>query len=52
MQAKEEFLPSQLKLLIPISLQPDGVDLFYFKIRLFDLTKFIVLNINFYDFGL
>ena len=27
---------------IPLYLQPDGVKLQYFKIRLFDLTEFIV----------
>ena len=33
-------------LLIPISLQPDVVNLWYFKLRLFDLTEFIVWNIK------
>ena len=28
--------------LIPISLQPDCVNLQYFKLKLFDLTEFIV----------
>ena len=28
--------------LIHISLQPDGINLLYFKLRLFDLTDFIV----------
>ena len=32
------------KLLIPISLQPDSVKLWYFKLRLLDLTEFIVWN--------
>ena len=31
--------------LIPISLQLDGVNLWYFKVRLFDLTELIVWNI-------
>ena len=30
-----------LNFLIPIYLQPDGVNFWYFKLRLFDLTKFI-----------
>ena len=32
--------------LIPISLQPNGVHRWYFKLRLFDVTKFIVWNIK------
>ena len=31
---------------IPTSLHPDGVNLWYFKLRLFYVTKFIVWNIN------
>ena len=31
--------------LIPISLQSDGVNLYYFKLRLSDITEFIVWNI-------
>ena len=31
--------------LIPISIQPNGVNLWYFKLRLFDLTDFIVLDV-------
>ena len=31
-------------LLIPISYQPDGVYLWYFKLRSFDQTEFIVWN--------
>ena len=30
----------------PISLQPDDVNLWYFKLRLFDLTELIVWNIK------
>ena len=33
------------KFLIPISLQPAGVNFRYFKLRLFDLTELIVRNI-------
>ena len=36
----ESFINSNIK--IPISLQPHGINLFYFKLRLFDLTDFIV----------
>jgi len=32
-------------ILIPISLQPNGIKLWYFKLRLFSLTEFIVWNI-------
>ena len=32
--------------LIPISLQPDGEHLWYFKFRLFNLTEFIAWNIK------
>ena len=32
--------------LTPISLQPDGVHLWYFKLRLFVLTKFMFWNIK------
>ena len=32
--------------LIPISLQPDAVNRWYFKLRLFDLTEFKVWNIK------
>ena len=30
---------------IPISIQPNGVNLWYFKLRLFELTDFIVWNL-------
>ena len=44
LKSKEiEFLPQTQ---ITISLQPDGVNRWYFKIRLFDLTEFIVWNIK------
>ena len=33
-------------MLIPMSLQPDGVCLWYFKLRILDLTVFIVWNIK------
>ncbi len=32
-------------ILKPISLQPDGVNLWHFKLRLFDITEVIVWNI-------
>ena len=32
--------------LIPISFKPDGANLCYFKIKLFDLTEFSVFNIQ------
>ena len=32
--------------LIPIFFKPNGVNLWYFKLRLFDLTEFIVWNIS------
>ena len=35
----------QRNFLIPISLQPDGINLWYFKLKLLYLTKFIVWNI-------
>ena len=39
--------------LIPLSLEPDGViNLWYFKLRLFDLTDFILWNIKLYDIWL
>ena len=39
--------------LIPISLQPDGANLWYFKLRLLDLTEFIALKISkIYGIGL
>ena len=37
---KNWILSSKLKLFIPISLQPDVVNLWYFKLRLVALTKF------------
>ena len=37
-----EFLPQAQIFLIPLSLQLDGVNLLYFKLRLFNLTEFIV----------
>ena len=40
-----ESLSQTLNFLIPISLEPNVVDLWYFKLILFDLTEFIVLNI-------
>ena len=33
---------TNINVLIPISLHPDGLNLGYFKLRLFDLTEFIV----------
>ena len=35
-----------LNFLTPISLQPDGVNLWYFKLRLFELQALIVWNIK------
>ena len=32
--------------LIPIFFKPNGVNLWYFKLRLFDLTEFIIWNIS------
>ena len=40
-----EFLPHTSSFLIHISFEPDGVNLWYFKPRLSDLTEFIVQNI-------
>ena len=37
---------TNLHFLTSISLQPDGVLLWYFNLRLFDLTELIVLNIK------
>ena len=45
-QIKELSLRHKTKLSIPISLQPDGVDLWYFKLRLFGLKEFKVRNIR------
>ena len=39
-------LVTNLNFLIPISLHHDGVNLWYFKLRPFDLTEFIVWNIK------
>ena len=47
---KNLFFVTNLKFSIPISLQPHGVNNWFFKLRLFDLTEFIVWNI--YDMGL
>ena len=38
---------SDLNVLLPSSLQPDGVNLCYFKLKILDLTEFIVWNIKF-----
>ena len=35
---------TKFNFLIPIYLQPDGVNLWHFKLRLYDLTDIIVLN--------
>ena len=35
-----------INFLIPISLQPEGVHLWYFELRLFNLREFIVSNIK------
>ena len=37
---------------IPISYQPDGVYLRYFKLRLFESTEFIIEISKVYDIGL
>ena len=39
-----EFLPHTSSFLIHISFEPDGVNLWYFKPRLSDLTEFTVQN--------
>ena len=36
-----EFLATNSNFLIPISLQPDGVNLRYYKLGLFDTAQFI-----------
>ena len=35
--------------LLALSLQLDGVNLWYFKLRLVDLTEFVIWNIKVYD---
>ena len=40
-----EALAQTLNLHIPIFLQPDGLNLWYFKLKIFDPTEFIVWNI-------
>ena len=35
---------SQTQISVSLFLQPDGVNLLYFKLRLFDLTEFIELK--------
>ena len=35
----------KLKILIPTTLQPDGVNLWYFILKFFNLTEYIVWNI-------
>ena len=47
-----ESLPTNSIFVILISLQPDDVHLWYFKLTLLDLTAFIVWNIKGYDMGL
>ena len=37
--------PRNSNILIPLTLQPDGVKLWYFKLLLFDITEFIVLKV-------
>ena len=41
---KNWILATNSAFVIPISLQPNYVKLWYFKVRLFDLIKFIVGN--------
>ena len=43
------FLTTNSRFIIPISLQSDGVHLWYFKLRLFDLTELIIWFIKVYD---
>ena len=44
---------SNFYFLIPISLQPDGVNMWYFQLRLFDLIEFIKFEIyKVYDTGI
>ena len=45
-KAKDFINLTNLTFLIPISLQLDEVNLWYFKLRLFDSTEFIVWNIK------
>ena len=40
------FLPQTKNFLMPKTLQPDDVNFWYFKLRLFDLTEFTVWKIN------
>ena len=44
-QQKNWVFASNSDFLIPISLQTDGVNPWYFKLRSFDLTEFVVWNI-------
>ena len=46
-----ESLPQTQNYLIPISLKTDNINLWYFKIRLFDLTDFIIDISKDYDIG-
>ena len=39
-------MPKKSTCIISISWRPDGANLWYFKLRLFDLTEFIVWNIK------
>ena len=41
---KELIICRKLKFIIPITLEPDGFNLWYFKLRLFDLPENIVLK--------
>ena len=45
-QEKNWVFATILNFLIPISLQPGGENLWYFKLRLFDLTESKVWNIQ------
>ena len=49
---KKIVFATKLNGLIPISLQPDGLNLRYFKFKIFDLTEFIILKSKVYDIGL
>ena len=46
---KNWVLATNTNLLKPTFLQPDGVNLWYFTLRLFDLTELIVWNIQGYN---
>ena len=48
-RAKELSLNTNPNFLIPLNLQPDGANFWWFKLKLFVLIDFIVENIKDYD---